>query len=122
MIKKSDWLALTKDRVAVLLLLVMVIGAIALIITTALRIHHSDIQIPVRFTGYGQSNIDRDQWYTQLSYAVFGVLVVGVNGFLAAKIHTTNRMLGLGVMGFSIFILVLALIIANSIFNLAPTV
>lgn len=100
----------------------MVIDAVALIVTTVLRIHHSDIQIPVRFTGYGQSNIDRDQWYTQISYAIFGVVVVGANGFLAIKLHSLSRMLGLGLMALSIFVLTLALIIANAIFNLAPTV
>jgi hypothetical protein len=122
MIKRADWLAITKDRVAVLLLAFMVLGAIALIVTTVLRIHPSDIQVPVRFTGYGQSNIDRDQWYTQISYGMFGVLLVAINGFLAIKIHAFNRMLGLGLMGLSLFILAVAMIIANAIFNLAPTV
>lgn len=122
MIKRADWLAITKDRLAVLLLAAMVLGAIALIITTVVRIQPSDIQVPVRFTGYGESNIDRDQWYTQISYGIFGVLIVAINGFLAVKIHSFNRMLGLGLMGMSIFILCVALIIANAIFNLAPTV
>ena len=122
MIKRSDWIALTKDRLAVMLLLAMVVCGIVIIITTILRIHPSDIQILVRFTGYGQSNIDRDQWYTLLSYGVFGVLVVVINGFLAVKIHTLNRTLGLGLMAMSIFILVITIVVANAIFNLAPTI
>lgn len=122
MIRRADWLAITKDRLAVMLLFLMAVGAIALIITTFLRLHPSDIQVPVRFTGYGQSNIDRSQWYIQLSYSVFGLLVVILNGFLAVKLHSVSRILGLGFMGISLFILVVALIIANAIFNLAPTV
>lgn len=122
MIKRPDWIALTKDRLAIILLIVMIIGAIAIIITTILRIHPSDIQIPVRFTGYGQSNIDRDQWYSQLSYGLFGVVLVAINGFLAIKLLNVNRMLGIGLMSMSIFLLVLSLIIANAIFNLAPSV
>jgi len=122
MIRRADWLAITKDRAAILLLAIMILCVVALIATTAVRIHSSDIQVPVRFTGYGQSNIDRDQWYTQLSYAIFGALVVVINGFLAIKLHTVSRILGLGFMTLSIFILGLALIIANAIFNLAPTV
>ena len=122
MIKRPDWIALTKDRLAIILLIVMIIGAIAIIITTVLRIHPSDIQIPVRFTGYGQSNIDRDQWYSQLSYGLFGVVLVAINGYLAIKLLNVNRMLGIGLMSMSIFLLVLSLIIANAIFNLAPSV
>ena len=105
-----------------MLLILVVLGAIALILTTVLRIHPSDIQVPVRFTGYGQSNIDRDLWYTQLSYAGFGVLLATINGFLAVKLHSSNRMMGLGLLGMTIFLLVLALIIANAVFNLAPSV
>lgn len=122
MIKRADWLAITKDRAAVLLLVLIVLGVIAIILTTVLRIQPSDIQVPVRFTGYGQSNIDRDLWYTQIGYTGFGVLLAVINGFLAIKIHATNRMLGLGLMGMTIFLLVLALIISNAVFNLAPSV
>lgn len=122
MIKRADWLAITKDRPAVMLLGLMAIGVIVIIVTTILRVHPSDIQVPVRFTGYGQSNIDRALWYTQLSYGLFGVLLLAVNGFLAIKIHTVSRLLGLGLMAMSVFLLVLALIISNAIFNLAPTV
>ncbi|HET9412250.1 MAG TPA: hypothetical protein VFO38_05420 [Candidatus Saccharimonadales bacterium] len=121
MIRRPDWIALTKDRLAIILLIVMIIGAIAIIITTILRIHPSDIQIPVRFTGYGQSNIDRDQWYSQLSYGLFSVVLVAINGYLAIKLLNVNRMLGIGLMSMSIFLLVLCLIIANAIFNLAPS-
>lgn len=122
MIKRSDWLAITKDRLAIVLLLLMILGAIVIIFTTIMRIHPSDVQVPVRFTGYGQSNIDRDQWYNQLSYGIFGVFIVAINGFLAIKLYSINRMLGLGLISMTIFILILALIIANAIFNLAPTV
>lgn len=121
MIKRADWLAITKDRAAIVLLILMILGAIVIIATTFLRIHPSDIQIPVRFTGYGQSNIERDQWYTQISYAVFGLLIVVINGYLSVKLYSVKRMLGLGFMGASIFILVLTLIISNAVFNLAPT-
>src|SRR6266567_1925994 len=104
MIKKADWLALTKDRLAVLLLFLMTVGAIAVVVITFLRIHASDIQVPTRFTGFGQSNIYRDQWYAQFGYAGFGILILVVNGFLAVKVHTIDRMLGIGLMALSLFI------------------
>lgn len=122
MIRRSDWLAITRDRVAVLLFLTLIFGTIVILATTIARIHPSDIQVPVRFTGYGQSNIDRDHWYTQIAFGLFGVLVVIINGFLAAKLHAISRILSLGIIAMSIFILILALIVANAVFNLAPSV
>jgi hypothetical protein len=121
MIKRADWLAIGKDRAAVLLLIGMVILAVVVIVTTVLRIHISDIQVPVRFTGYGQTNIYRDQWYNHLSYAAFAVLICGLNGFLAVKTYQINRMLSLGFLGLSVFLLILVVVISNAIFTLTPS-
>ena len=121
MIKRADWLAIGKDRTAILLLISMVVLALVIIVTTALRIHVSDIQVPVRFTSYGQTNIYRDQWYNHLSYSAFAVLICGLNGFLAVKTYQINRMLSLGFLGLTVFLMVLAVIIMTAIFNLTPS-
>lgn len=122
MIKKADWLAIAKDRTAVMLLLGVAITCIVLIITTVLRVHPSDIQIPVRYTGFGQTFIYRDQWYTQYAYMLFAVLIATVNVFLSIRMYNLRRLLGLGLLGMSIFLVVIATIISNAIFNLAPSV
>ena len=122
MIKRADWLAIGKDRVAVVLILCLAVLVITTIVVTIVRIHVSDIQVPARFTGYGQNNIYRDHWYAQLGYSVFAVLAGSVNAFLAIKVYKINRMLGLGFLGLSIFIMVMAVIIVNSIFKLTPVV
>lgn len=122
MIRRADWLAITKDRMAIALLLLVSIIAVVIIITTILRVHHSDIQVPVRYTAYGASNIERDQWYTQYSYIGYALVLIVGNVFLAVKLYQVNRLLSLGFLGLSIFLLVLAFLIANATFNLAPTV
>lgn len=121
MIKKADWLVIVKDRTAVLLVLGLAAACIILITTVVLRLHPSDIQIPVRYTGFGQTFIYRDQWYTQYSYVGLAVIVAAVNGFLAVRLYRLRRMLGLGLLGLSIFIVLLATIIINAMFNLAPS-
>jgi hypothetical protein len=122
MIRRADWLAITKDRMAIALLLLTSIIVVVIIITTVLRVHHSDIQVPVRFTAYGTSNIERDQWYTQYSYIGYALVLIVGNVFLAVKLYQVNRLLSLGFLGLSIFLLALAFLIANATFNLAPTV
>jgi len=121
MIKKADWLKIAKDRTAVLLVLGLVVACVLLIATVVLRLHPSDIQIPVRYTGFGQTFIYRDQWYTQYSYVGLAFIVAVVNGFLAVRLYQLRRMLGLGLLGMSIFIVILATIIINAMFNLAPS-
>lgn len=120
MIKKADWLNIIKDRTAVLLFLGIAAGCIVILITTSLRIQPSDIQVPVRYTGYGVTLIYRDYWYTQLAYAGFAVTIATINIFLAVKLYQLRRLLGLGWLALSAFLVVIAIIVSNTIFNLAP--
>src|SRR5438045_1934322 len=120
MIKRADWLAIGKDRTVIMLLISVALLGVVVIVTTVLRIHISDIQVPVRFTGYGQTNIYRDQWYTHLSYATFAILVGGLNCFLAIKTYQINRMLSLGFLALTVFLMILVVVIMNAIFNLTP--
>lgn len=122
MIKKADWLAIAKDRTAIILFLLLGLAGIVLFITTILRIHSSDIQLPARYTGYGLALIYREQWYAQLAYSGFTLLVLGVNSFLAIKLYQLQRLFGLGFLIMSIFLVIMCVVVANAIFNLAPTI
>lgn len=122
MIKKADWLAISKDRTAVLLLLGLVLLVGGVVVSTLLRLHGSDVQIPVRYSGYGTANIYRDQWYTLYAFSVFAVLITTINALLAAKIHGIDRLVSLGLLGFTAFILITCIVVANAVFNLAPSV
>jgi hypothetical protein len=121
MIKKADWLAILKDRTAIMLWVALGVVCVVLIATTVVRVHASDIQIPVRYTGFGQNFIYRDQWYTQYSYVGFAVIIATVNTFLAIKLYQLRRMLALGLLGMSIFVGILAIVVVNAIVNLAPS-
>ncbi len=122
MIKRAEWLVIAKDRAAVLLLAVMAIEVIIIIITTIVRLHASDVQVPTRYTGYGTANIYRGQWYSLWLFSAFAVLVTMINGFLAIKTYQIDKVSGRGLMGFTVFILVTELFVVNAIFNLAPSV
>lgn len=121
MIKKADWLVIGKDRVAVLLLVGLLAVSAVLILSVIIRLQPSDIQIPVRYTGFGQTFIYRDHWYTQYGYVGLTLLVTGLNGYIALKLYKIRRLLGLGLIGMSIFVLVFAAVVINAMFNLAPS-
>src|SRR5688500_3333902 len=102
MLKRAEWIAISKDRTAILLVAVLAIAVLGLVAGTLFRLHPSDVQIPFRYTDYGFTNIYRDQWYSLYSFVGFGVIITTINTFLAVKLFTSRRMIGLGLIGISI--------------------
>lgn len=122
MIKKADWLAISGDRSVMVLLVLTAVTLIIVVITSILRVHASDVQIPERYSVYGTANIYRNQWYLLYAFPLFAVLISVVNSYLSVKLHSINRMVGVGLLGITLIIMIICLVIANSIFNLAPSV
>lgn len=121
MIKKADWLTIVRDRSALFLLAALLISCVVLAAIVILRLHASDIQIPVRYTGFGQTYIYRSQWYTQYSYVGFAAIIAIINTFLSIKIYPIRRLMSLGLICLSIFTVVLAIIVVLAMFNLVPS-
>jgi phosphotransferase system glucose/maltose/N-acetylglucosamine-specific IIC component len=119
MFKKRELLQFSRDRLAVSLLSAFLLSMLLLVIITILNIHVSDVQLPARYTGYGLTNIYRDRWYSLLSFGLFGLLVGGVNGYLIIKLYSIRKGLALGFATTSLFIGIIALIIATAVFRLA---
>lgn len=101
------------------LTIAFLLSAILLVVMTIFNIHVSDVQLPVRYTGYGLTNIYRDRWYSLLSFGAFGLLLGGINGYLIIKLHGIRRGLSLGFAVLSLFIGIVALIVAAAVFRLA---
>lgn len=119
MLKKRELLLFARDRLAISLLVGLALGALVLVVMTALSIRVSDVQIPNRYSGYGFTNLYRDKWYALLAFGIFPLIVLFINGYLAVKIHSFRRSLSLGLLTLSAFIIILALIVANAVFRLA---
>lgn len=119
MIKRAEWIAISKDRTAILLLVVLVFSILGLVASTVFRLLPSDVQIPFRYTDYGFTNIYRDQWYSLYSFVGFAVIIATFNTFLAVKLFNLRRMISLGIIGISIFLTLLATLVANALLNLS---
>lgn len=122
MIKKADWLAISRDRSVIVLLLFIGLTLIAVVISALFRIHANDVQIPGRYSVYGSANIYRNQWYLLYAFPLFSLLIGVLNSYLAIKIYSLNRMVGVGILGATLIIIMTCFVVANSIFNLAPSV
>ena|SRR6266550_604554 len=119
MFKKRELVLISRDRVAILLLIAFLATVILQLVITALNTHVSDVQLPVRYTSYGLTNIYRDRWYSLLSFLLFGLLVGGVNGYLIVKLYSVRRGLALGFAAMSLFVSIIALVITLAVFRLA---
>ncbi len=119
MFKKKELIRFSRDRVAMALLVGFLLAMMSLLAMTLIRIRISDVQLPVRYSGYGLTNIYRDRWYSLFSFALFAILVGGVNGFLIIKLHEKRRSLSLGFAVVSLMIGVVALVVATAVFRLA---
>lgn len=119
MFTKRELIQLLRDRLAISLLAAFMLTMLILLVMTILNIHVSDVQLPVRYSGYGSTNIYRDHWSNLLSFGLFAVLTAAINGYLIVKLHETRRWLSIGLSMISIIIGLLAIIVAASIFRLA---
>lgn len=119
MFKKRELIQFSRDRMAVSLLVAFLLTMVLLLVWSFLNIHISDVQLPVRYTGYGLTNIYRDRWYSLLSFGLFAVLVGGMNSYLIVRLHATRRGLSLGLGMVSLAVGVIALVVAAAVYRLA---
>lgn len=119
MFKKKELIQFSRDRLSVSLLGAFLLTMLALFILTLANIHVSDVQLPVRYSEYGLTNIYRDRWYSLLSFAMFAIVVGGINSYLIVKLHSLRKGLSMGLSVASLFIGVVALVVAVAVFRLA---
>jgi len=119
MFKKRELIQFSRDRVAMSLLIAFLLSMVLLLLITFLNLHVTDVQIPVRFSGYGSSGIYRDKWYTLLSFGLFALLAAAVNSYLILKLHAIRRGLSLGLALVSLSMGIIALVVATAVFRLA---
>lgn len=119
MFKKRELIQFLRDRLAISLLAAFLLTMVLLLVMTLLNIHVSDVQLPVRYSGYGLTNIYRDRWYSLLSFGLFAVLTTAINGYLIVKLHSVRRWLSVGLAAMSLAIGIISLVVAAAVFRLA---
>lgn len=80
---------------------------LALIIAWSVtHIHHTEIQVPIRFTSL--TNFDAlGSWYQLYELAAMGAIIFGLDLFLALLLHRKNRLMSILVLMVSLMALIL---------------
>lgn len=96
---------------------------IAIAIMCAIEIRPSDLQVPIRYTAFGITNIYRAQWYAELAFAGFAVLVMVLHTFIAVRLYSLkNRDIARGFMWLSAIVLAIAFLMFLAIFRVISIV
>lgn len=118
MFKKRELIQFSKDRLLSLLLLALFFGSLMLLVLTLIKVHVTDVLVPIRHSSYGNQSIYTDKWYNLFSFGIFGLIVFVINGYLAIKLRTSRRGLSMGVLSVSIFVMLIGLIVTWQVLKL----
>lgn len=100
-------------------------GVIALllaiiIITGAAYIRPSDLQVPVRYSGFGITHFYRDKWFYEILFIVFAMLVAVAHTLISAKLlQIKGREFALGFLWLTVIILVVSAVFILAILRVA---
>lgn len=64
---------------------------LAIIILCIVEIRPSDLQVPIRYSAFGITNIYRAQWYHELTFAGFAVLVASIHSLVAVRLYSLKN-------------------------------
>lgn len=103
--------------------IVSLLVLIAILILSIVEIRSSDLQVPIRYTAFGITNIYRAQWYVELAFPAFALLVMGLHTFIAARLYTLkNRDISRGFMWLTAVILAISFLMFLAIFRVISIV
>ena len=98
--------------IALVLVIIIIIGAI--------YIRPSDLQVPVRYSGYGITHFYRDKWYYEIAFVVFAILVALFHTLISAKLlEVKGRQFALGFLWLTVVILVITAVFILAILRVA---
>ena len=96
---------------------------LAIAILCAIEIRPNELQVPIRNTVFGITYTYREQWYNELSFAGFAVLVATLNTFIAAKLYVSkDRRYGIAFAWLTVALLAICFFFFIAIFRVISVV
>lgn len=111
------------DRGFLVAWVVTLLVFMAIAVLCIVEIRPSDLQVPIRYTAFGITNIYRAQWYAELSFAGFAVLVTALHTLIAIRLYgLKDREIARSFMWLTAVILAVAFFIFLAIFRVISIV
>ena len=120
---KKTFTTSLRDRTYLTPLILSALLVIVLLVLGASNIRVSELQVPVRYSSFGITNFYREQWFYQLAFVIFGVIVFGLNTALGVKLaKTKGREYAVFFQWVSVLLLTISVLTVAAIFHVAELV
>ncbi len=112
-----------KDRAYLTPLVIGGLLIIALIIMGIINIRISELQVPVRYSSFGITNFYREQWFYQIAFLVFGLLVYVLHNLIGFRLYEKKgHTFAVAFQWLTVIILLITIITVSAIFQVADLV
>lgn len=101
------------DRLLAILSIVGVLVSIFSAVFLAMSIRASELQVVVRYTGFGITNYYRDKWYYLLSFIAFIIVLLVIHYMMAFKMY---RIKGKNMARVMLTLFIILVVISTTIF------
>lgn len=120
---KESFQQAVADRGYLMALIVSGVLFVANLILCAVEIRPNDLQVPIRYSAFGITNIYRAQWYNELGFVVFLILVFGLHTLISMKLlKIKNRTFAVAFQWLTAIILAIAFLFFLTIFRMVSII
>lgn len=96
---------------------------VAILILGAINIRPSELQVPIRNTVFGIRHTYQEQWYNELSFIGFALLITVLHTLISIRLYTLkDRRYAIAFQWLSAFLLLLGFFVFISIFKVISVV
>lgn len=107
-----------KDRLLLIMILIGGLLALILIANSLFHIRPSDVQVPVRYSAYGVTNLYRDQWFYLMTFIGAGLLILIAHPLITLKLlQEKGREYAIGFAAMTILLGIIAVLLASAVFR-----
>lgn len=95
----------------------------AIMVLCLIEIRPSDLQVPIRYSAFGITNIYRAQWYHELGFALFAVVIFVFHTLISLKLYKLkNREFAIAFQWLTTIVLAIAFLFFIAIFRVISIV
>lgn len=117
-IEKDTITLALKDRLLFILVLIGALLAVILIASSLLQIRPSEVQLPVRYSAYGVTNLYRDQWFYLITFVGAGLVILLVHPLIVLKLlQVKGREFAIGFATLTIVVAFIAILLTLAVFR-----
>lgn len=112
-----------KNRAFLTPLIIGAVLVIILLIMSASHIRISELQVAVRYSSFGITNFYREQWFYQLTFVVFGLILYVMHTLISLKLYQKKgQPFAIAFLWLTVVLLAITVVTVAAIFQVADFV